>query len=98
MVTSGNYRKFYIEEGEKFSHTINPETGYPVKHNLLSATVIAPTATMADAYATFFMVIGLEKAKEFLEGKDNMDALLVYGEQEQMKVFSTAGVKQKKLQ
>lgn len=98
LVTSGNYRKFYIEEGEKFSHTINPETGYPVKHNLLSATVIAPTATMADAYATFFMVIGLEKAKEFLEGKDNMDALLVYGEQEQMKVFSTAGVKQKKLQ
>ena len=53
---------------------------------------------MADAYATFFMVIGLEKAKEFLQGKEDMDALLVYGEQEHMKVFSTAGVKQKKLQ
>ncbi|MBR4088621.1 MAG: FAD:protein FMN transferase [Bacteroidales bacterium] len=98
LVTSGNYRKFYVEEGEKFSHTIDPATGRPVKHNLLSATVIAPTAAMADAYATFFMVIGLEKAKEFLEGKEDMDALLVYGEQEHMKVFSTAGIKQKELQ
>ncbi len=98
LVTSGNYRKFYIKDGEKFSHTIDPETGYPVKHNLLSATVIAPTASMADAYATYLMVIGLEKAKVFLEGTDDMEALLVYGEQEQMKVFSTKGVKQRKLQ
>lgn len=98
LVTSGNYRKFYVENGEKFSHTIDPATGYPVKHNLLSATVIAPTATMADAYATYLMVVGLEKAKAFLEGKNDMEALLVYGEQEQMKVFSTKGVKQRKIQ
>ena len=98
LVTSGNYRKFYIQDGEKFSHTIDPATGYPVKHNLLSATVIAPTATMADAYATYLMVIGIEGAKEFLEGKEDMDALLVYGEQEQMKVYSTKGIKQRKLQ
>ena len=97
LVTSGNYRKFYIKDGEKFSHTIDPETGYPVKHNLLSATVIAANATLADAYATYLMVIGIDKAREFLESNKEFEALLVYGEQEQMKVFSTKGVKQRKL-
>ena len=97
LVTSGNYRKFYIKDGKKFSHTIDPATGYPVKHNLLSATVIAANATLADAYATYLMVIGIDQAREFLENNKEFDALLVYGEQEQMKVFSTKGVKQRKL-
>lgn len=97
LVTSGNYRKFYIKDGEKYSHTINPATGYPVKHNLLSATVIAPTAAMADAYATYLMVIGLEKAQEFLAANPHMEALLVYGEGEELKVYSTKGVHQRKL-
>ena len=97
LVTSGNYRKFYIENGEKYSHTINPATGYPAKHNLLSATVIAPTAAIADAYATYLMVIGLEKAQEFLAASPQMEALLVYGEGEDLKVFSTSGVHQRKL-
>ncbi|MBQ1718242.1 MAG: FAD:protein FMN transferase, partial [Bacteroidales bacterium] len=56
VVTSGNYRKFYIKDGRKYAHTIDPRTGRPVDHNLLSATVIAPTATEADALATYFMV------------------------------------------
>ncbi|MBQ2162743.1 MAG: FAD:protein FMN transferase, partial [Bacteroidales bacterium] len=60
VVTSGNYRKFYIKDGKKYAHTIDPRTGRPVDHNLLSATVIAPTATEADALATYFMVIGFE--------------------------------------
>lgn len=97
LVTSGNYRKFYIEDGEKYSHTIDPATGYPVKHNLLSATVMAPTAAEADAYATYLMVIGLENAKEFLAQNPQMEALLVYGEGEDLKVFSTGGVHQRKL-
>lgn len=97
LVTSGNYRKFYVEEGEKFSHTIDPSTGRPVKHNLLSATVLASDATTADAYATYLMVIGLEKAKEFLGNRCDMDALLVYGEQDRMKVYATKGVHQRKL-
>ena len=97
LVTSGNYRKFYIENGEKYSHTINPATGYPVKHNLLSATVIAPSAAIADAYATYLMVIGIDQAKEFLEQNPQMEALLVYGEGEGLKVFSTGGVHQRKL-
>lgn len=94
LVTSGNYRKFYVsEEGQKYSHTIDPETGRPVQHTLLSATVIAENATIADGYATYFMVVGLEKAKQILAATPNMEALLIYGEQENMKSYETPGLK-----
>lgn len=98
LVTSGNYRKFYIKDGEKYSHTIDARNGYPVKHNLLSATVMAPTAAMADAYATYLMVIGLDAAKDFLAASNDMEALLVYGEQENLKVFATEGIHHRKIQ
>ena len=58
LATSGNYRKFYVENGVKYSHTIDPRTGYPVRHTLLSATVIAPECAVADAWATACMVAG----------------------------------------
>lgn len=67
IATSGNYRKFYEVDGKKYAHTLDPKTGYPVKHNLLSATVISENASTSDAYATAFMVMGLEATKEFLE-------------------------------
>jgi FAD:protein FMN transferase len=67
LATSGNYRKFYEENGIKYSHTINPLTGLPAKNNLLSATVIATDCMTADAYATAFMVMGYEKSLDFLE-------------------------------
>lgn len=63
VVTSGNYRKFYIRNGQKFAHTIDPATGRPVTHHLLSATVITGDATTADAYATWMMVIGPDSAR-----------------------------------
>lgn len=88
LVTSGNYRKFYIEDGKKYSHTIDPKTGYPVSHTLLSATVVAPDATTADAYATYFMVIGLERAKEVLSGRPDLGAVLIYADGEKMKEWS----------
>ena len=94
LVTSGNYRKFYVaEDGQKYSHTIDPASGRPVQHTLLSATVIADNATVADAYATYFMVVGLEKAKEILATREDMEALLIYGEQENMKSYETPGLK-----
>lgn len=71
LATSGNYRKYIEENGERFSHTIDPATGYPAKHNLLSVSVIAKDCMTADAYATAFMVMGLEKTKQFLS--DNTD-------------------------
>ncbi len=92
LVTSGNYRKFYIKDGIKYSHTIDPVSGYPVQHSMLSATVIAENATIADAYATYFMVVGLEKAKEILASTPGMEAMLVYGEQDDMKEYVTEGL------
>lgn len=93
VVTSGNYRKFYVENGKKYSHTIDPATGRPVEHNLLSATVIAENATLADGYATYFMVLGVEKSREILEKSSGLEAMLVWGDNENMKVYMTEGFK-----
>ena len=79
MATSGNYRNFYItEDGRKLSHTIDPANGRPVRHSLLSSTVIAPTCAMADAFATSFMVMGVDKAKEVLGRHPELQAYLIY--------------------
>lgn len=80
MATSGNYRNFYYKDGKKYAHTIDPETGFPVQHNILSATVIAGTCAKADAYATAFMVMGLEKAKELLERRKELKAYIIYND------------------
>ncbi len=80
IVTSGNYRKFYIENGVKYSHTIDPSTGRPVTHTLLSASVIAPDATTADALATACMVMGLEKTQEFLRTHGEYAVYLIYSD------------------
>lgn len=77
LVTSGDYRKFYIKDGKKFSHTIDPEAGYPVEHNLLSATIMAPSSAISDIYATYCMVIGLERAKEFIEREKNITGAIL---------------------
>lgn len=91
IVTSGNYRKFYIKDGKKYSHTIDPRTGYPVTHNLLSATIVAPDAMMADAYATYCMVIGLEESKIFLESRTDLEGCLIYDEDGQFKTWCSEG-------
>ena len=78
VVTSGNYRKFYVKGGRKYAHTICPKTGYPVEHNLLSATIVASDATLADAFATYCMVIGLEQAQDFIESNPEIDGCLIY--------------------
>ena len=91
VVTSGNYRKFYLRDGRKYAHTIDPRTGRPVEHNLLSATIVAPTAMDADAYATYCMVIGLEKARAFIEGRADLEGYLIYDEDGLMKTWASAG-------
>ena len=78
MATSGNYRNFYYKGGRKFAHTIDPKTGYPVQHSLLSATVLAKTCAVADAYATSFMVMGIERAKSVLERHPELMAYFIY--------------------
>jgi thiamine biosynthesis lipoprotein len=78
MATSGNYRNFYYKNGRKYAHTIDPRTGFPVQHNILSATVLAKDCATADAYATSFMVLGLNGAKEVLERHQELMAYLIY--------------------
>jgi thiamine biosynthesis lipoprotein len=75
--TSGSYRKYRIENGQRYSHTIDPFTGYPVKHNLLSVTVLADNCAIADAYATSFMVMGFEKAKDFIARNPGLEAFFI---------------------
>lgn len=91
VVTSGNYRKFYVKDGKKYAHTIDPRTGYPVDHSLLSATIIAPDAMLADAYATYCMVIGLDESKEFLAGRPDLEACLIYDEEGEYRTWCTPG-------
>jgi len=81
LATSGNYRNFYVEDGKKYAHTINPETGYPVQHNLLSATVIASDCMTADALATAFMVMGVEKSMELSKEIPGVEVFLIYSDE-----------------
>ena len=80
IATSDNYRQFYVEDGVKYSHTINPKTGYPVKHNLLSVSVFAENCVFADALATAFMVMGREKSKALLENHGSLGAYFIYSD------------------
>lgn len=94
LATSGNYRRFFMENGEKYSHTINPATGFPTKHNLLSATVVANTCGEADAFATALMVVGLDSAKQILKSNADLDAFLVYSDKEEFRTFTTPNFEQ----
>lgn len=93
VATSGNYRNFYIKDGKKYAHTISPFTGYPVQHSLLSVSVFASTCSIADAYATAFMVLGLNKAQKILSAQPEIEAYFIYsGENGQLLTEATAGI------
>lgn len=88
MATSGNYRNFYDKNGRRYAHTIDPRTGYPVQHSILSATVLADDCATADAYATSFMVLGMEGAKAVLARHPELEAYLIYTDgQNQLQVW-----------
>ena len=80
IATSGNYRKFIIEDGVKYAHQLDPKSGYPIKNTLLSVSVFAKDCITADAYATGLSVMGLEKAKSFLLNHPELEALLIYSD------------------
>ena len=91
IVTSGNYRKFYVKDGKKYAHTVDPRTGYPVEHTLLSATIVAADATLADAYATYCMVIGLEASRKFLESRCDLEGCLIYDDNGVFSTWTSSG-------
>ncbi|MBE0641517.1 MAG: FAD:protein FMN transferase [Bacteroidales bacterium] len=78
LATSGSYRKFYEKDGVKYSHTIDPLTGYPVQHSLLSASVMAGSSALADAYATALMVMGTDNAIQFVNSSKDIEAFLIF--------------------
>lgn len=92
MATSGNYRNFYYKDGKKYAHTIDPKTGFPVQHNILSATVLAKQCAVADAYATAFMVMGLEKSKEILARHKDLKAYLIYDDNGKYGIWKSPGL------
>ncbi len=95
VATSGSYRKYFEENGIRYSHTIDPATGYPVKHSLLSVSVIADSTATADAFATAFMVMGFEKAKNFVENHPGLEAFFIWSDTTDgnFKTYATPGFK-----
>jgi thiamine biosynthesis lipoprotein len=95
MATSGTYRKYLVKDGVRYSHTIDPTTGRPVEHSLLGVTVIADRCVTADALATAFMVMGVEKALDFLTKNPQYEAYFIYcDENNELQVVYTEGVKE----
>jgi thiamine biosynthesis lipoprotein len=93
LATSGDYRRYYIEDGKKYSHTIDPETGYSARQNVLSVTVIAHDCMTADALATAFMVMGMEKTRTFLKQHPDIEVFLLYPEGEEIREFVSENMK-----
>lgn len=82
LATSGNYRNYYKEDGRIISHTISPFTGYSIRHNLLSASIYAPSCALADGYATACMVMGLEKSIEMIEKNSELEGFLIFSDED----------------
>ena len=95
MATSGNYRNFYEMDGKRYSHTLNPKTGYPAENSLLSATVITNDCGTADALATAFMVMGKGKIISYLEQHPNTKAYLIFSSKDgEFETYVTPNLKQ----
>ncbi len=92
LSTSGSYRKYFEQDGKRFSHSIDPKTGYPVQHSLISVTVLAENAAIADAYSTAFMVMGLEMSLEIMDYLGGIEAFFIYYEDGQYKTKATPGM------
>ena len=94
LVTSGSTRKYVERNGKRYSHCIDPNTGYPVEHQLLSATVLAESSVWADALASICMVMGLEKSLPIIEGMEDVEAYYIYvNEKDELETFATEGFK-----
>lgn len=99
LATSGNYRKFAInDQGEKVVHTVDPRSGKPAVHTLLSATIVAPTCAIADGFATACMVAGLDGAQKIVAENPELEALFIYAEGDQMLIYATDKMKKRIIQ
>lgn len=85
VVTSGNYRKYVEHDGKRYSHSLDPKTGYPAENSLLSVTIIADNTAWADCLASVCMLVGLEKAVQIIENQDDVEAFFIYEEEGNVK-------------
>ena len=96
VATSGSYRKYYEENGIRYSHTIDPKTGYPVQHSLLSVSVLSKNTALADAYATAFMVMGYKKSRAFVEQHPGLEAFFIWSDKhKKFRSYATPGFKKR---
>lgn len=92
LVTSGSTRKYVERNGKRYSHCIDPKTGYPVEHNVLSVTVLAENSVWADALASICMVMGMERSLPLIENMDGMEAYyILVNDQNELETFATEG-------
>ena len=92
LVTSGSTRKYVERNGKRYSHCINPKTGYPVEHQLLSVTVMADNSVWADALASICMVMGMEQSLPLIQGMDGVEAYYIFvNDQNELETFATEG-------
>ena len=89
--TSGDYQRFFIKDGRRFHHILDPETGFPAESDLVSVSVIAPDGYVADSLSTTVFILGLEKGLSFLESA-GLDGVLINADK---KVFLTRNLKGK---
>ncbi len=95
LATSGNYRNYYVKDGIKFAHTIDPETGYPVQHQLLSTTIVTDKCAVADAFATACMVKGLDKSIEMVENDRQIEGFFIFNDKNgKFRIYVTNGLKE----
>jgi len=92
LATSGNYRKFVEVNGEKLGHSLNPKTGYPATTDVLSATIIAPDAATADAFATACIVMGMERSKQLISSTPELEGVLIFSQDGEMLTWVSAGL------
>jgi thiamine biosynthesis lipoprotein len=95
IATSGNYRAYFEDNGIRYSHTIDPKTGYPARQTLLSATILCDSTAFADAYATACMVMGLEKSLEFVNANPKLEAFFIYSTPDGFASVATDGFKKR---
>ena len=90
LVTSGNYERYFIEDGKRYHHIIDPKTGYPAEAGIISSTIVTNSSIDADALSTSVYVLGLEKGMELIESLENVEAVIVT---EDKKIYVTSGLK-----
>jgi thiamine biosynthesis lipoprotein len=92
LATSGNYRNYYERDGQLYAHIVDPRTGYTANHNLLSASVFASDCMTADAYATAFMVLGLEESVQLVEADPTLDAVFIFRSDDATDIYVSTGI------